>query len=465
MMLVVVALGVLGLCCMILPPIRYYRLWGVVVATYAFCPSVETLDARVGPGSGIPLDYVPLLAIMGFAAASAIFRGMVSYSTLPRPYMFFSLCLLTYAILSLFWITDRAGWVREFCMFGFYICTFSIMTSSLSLVPVPLVTSLIRFIALMSTVFAFAGIVRILSGPGRYFGDISPLIYYRSSEVLVLCFAFPIALSLYFHTGRRSHLVSAILLGCAMLLSCSRTGYIGIGGSLAVLFLLARKRFQTRQRLVRVFASSLVALLLVVVLSEFLPSDSIVGLVTSRFKSFAVVNDGVRGNLLVEELGGRRMGMLEVSKSIFYSRPLRGAGFGNYLSVADTMESNPYLLARSHNFYASYLAELGILGFLPLLALVLYPLVLASGTRIAHEQPVQMAVQEGLIAVEFSVLLMLCFQEFVSGPYFWFYWGLAASFHLSARRPQRVEQSVTRRCDGLVPCAETQRRKDARVGE
>jgi len=238
------------------------------------------------------------------------------------------------------------------------------------------------------------------------------------STTLLLCLALLLALRLQW--GWRSVLIGAALItGTGVVLTYSRTAYVGVLVAAAVIALLHRRR----ARLV------LPALMLAIALPVLLPNSAI-----QRFESIEL-EEGQR-----DESTANRFLYWEVAFNRFLEQPVLGTGFHTFHHE----EVNPFR-TDTHNFYLRELVEKGLLGGVVLLGMLfavgrmLWRLLRASRTG---TWPYALAL--GLIGAFVGVLLGNLFGDRFSHypmiAHFWLYVGLA--LRATALQQQAQQQQV-----------------------
>lgn len=164
--------------------------------------------------------------------------------------------------------------------------------------------------------------------------------------------ALPFALALMFFEKKFRWLFFAVccLLLTVLLLTFSRGGYLGLGVSLIVFFVLGWRYFG---HLAKKFLAVSLTLVILVLLLVGWP-------VVARLVSSFDLGEG-------SNLG--RLAIWQDSWEVIKKDPLVGVGLGNYPAAVDF--SGAYRSAvTSHNLYLDIWAELGLLGLLAWLALV-----------------------------------------------------------------------------------------------
>jgi len=435
MIITLVTITLLFLLAIVLPPIKIYSLWGIILVVYALWPG-GLVSIRVGPGSGVPVEYLPLLCILGSGIIASVIRGDLSLRNLPSPLVVLASGIALYMLTSIYWVSDRSSWLISSIMFSFYIIALFAMVGSLSKKPIDFQLKLINLLLLATTLFGLVGIIRFAIWTGRYLGDFSPVTQYRSSEISILLLLIPVAFALYFQSRRIKFLASIIILSSAVVLSFSRTGFIGLSLSVAIVIFIVIRAFSFAR------ASAKLMVLLSVFLIVFSASYLVVGNpILERIESITLVQRiWFDDDLTLSTQGGRRHALQAQAIEVFRQSPWLGTGPGNYLNSLDT--ADPYLQARSHNFYLSYLAEFGLIGFIPLVGFIFYLTYFLWNNAFKTMEKNLRLISLSFATAQTSLLVMLLAQEFVSSPYIWFYWGLATAYVVSAEKAKNRVTSV-----------------------
>ncbi len=139
--------------------------------------------------------------------------------------------------------------------------------------------------------------------------------------------------------------------------------------------------------------------------------------------------------------GGRRATLIRLCAASHERRPWHGSGMGGYLNGIKQLTDDEYLWARSHNFYYSYLAEFGWLGFAPLAAFVFWFPVQALRTMMRMRYGKLRMLAAAVFAGSLPISVMMVAQEFVSAPYIWLHWILLAALLGAVEDYQRLHGS------------------------
>lgn len=420
--------------------VKILKLWGIVLLVYVLWPGREQLWWRL---SGIPVEYVPPLVVMIISAfASFIGTGGVAPLRLPRALFTIVVAFLGYIALSVLWSVDVGLWAMRFLMWVIYLLSFGAVASAIAGLEPEKLLSFLEWNIVTSALFALIGLVKAFAmGMLGTLPHYSTLIRYSYIEGLVMFAALPMCAFLYNFRRRPRYPLLATVLVLGSLLTYSRVAMIGAIGSLIGLGL----NRGTRRFAVVVGAFALVsgvALALAgagsslspVRLSERLSQVRMVRFIwTGDVASLASYNpDDLAGFVWFREA-------LRIARE----HPLLGTGLGNYEMYYELLDefAEP---TRARNFYASYWAEVGLVG-LALLTAFLVTLAYIPWQISRHFAASRWARGAEAFAVQQLVFfVLLAGEEFVSTPYVWYYWainlGVALFFiRQSAKGDHRLE--------------------------
>ena len=419
--------------------------WGLSLVVLVLWPESWS-DLGQSRWLGAPLEYIPLLLVVGCSTLSAIFRRGVPLHRMDKTHLAIAGGLLAYGAASFLWTPNRAGAAKQIVMFVVYFAWFFWMTSELRRAGLDGVLKLLERLVLCATVFAVVGCLRVFITDGRYVGDFTPIIEYRSSEVMTVYSASLFAVFLYGVQGRGYMLGCAVVLWASMLLTFSRTGMVGqalAGGLLLGLSWFCRGDAgrRVRQTAVVLGCGAAVALASIAVLSP-----NTVRALAERAESIRLAFDIFGGDSELEaraDDGGRRATLLRLCAAAHQRRPWLGRGMGGYLANIRDLTDDEYLWARSHNFYYSYLSEYGWAGFVPLSGFVYWFVWSSTGAFVRLRFGKLRLGAAVAIAGSLPIGVMMVAQEFISAPYIWMHWILIAATAAAAKDLQ-AEQAPQR---------------------
>lgn len=430
-----------GLRALILSPTRIYRLWGIALVLCVLWPGTQEIWDRIG---GVPVEYVPFLAIMLFGCLSGLHHRKLLIPSRPRCLLVISCGILAYAFASQLWARDYRAWLTAFSMWALYLGAFWGIINSLSNTSWNRVLRLLDSLLLASAVFSSIGIARSFAlGTIGTAAHYSPLIRYPYIEAFLVLPFIPLAIALYVTTYRVRYALMVIIFIMEVMLLFSRTGIVGL--LLTLLLSLVVYGRQLLSMIRRHFAHLCAFAFAVLIIPPWVAGTDTNWLVQRSATRIyqvslawqvwfgdstgvsAVNPDDVAGQVWFTE-----------AIRIFSLHPYIGTGAGNYAAYynAPPPFSEP---TRARNFYASYLAEFGILGFIVIFAFIAYLLYwLWDGAARVRNTALR------VLALSFPVghapiLVMLMGEEFISTPYVWFYWGLAVACVICIRRHDQME--------------------------
>lgn len=381
--------------------------WGAVLSLYAVLP-------RLGGSTrlaGIPAEYLPVFGLLAGLAIRAVLNPEVPrLSRLPVdrwPLM----VLGTYYLVMLPIASRPSVWLLAVLTVGGQIAAFVLASRSLSALVSEDRSAAQRVFLVGICAFAVIGGLRSVLVPGRHPGDFSATIEFRSSEVIVLLCALPIAAIRWIRSNEWRDLAITGVLAGAILLTFSRTAALGMCGVAVVLVVTSHRSLGVR----RFWTRSVVVLVL---MSVGLAGLSLVqgeAIATRLRSSIEVISIWTDEELEFGESGGRRRAVQQATIAQIGESPWVGTGPGELLPALDV--SVERLRSRSHNLYLSYGAEYGAIGLAALLGVfgTMLRRVVRARRRLTEDQPMSAAP----IAVLVPLFAMFLFQEFVSAPYLW----------------------------------------------
>lgn len=160
-----------------------------------------------------------------------------------------------------------------------------------------------------------------------------------------------IGISFYNVNAERTRLLKLISLACFVVLTCalvitvSRGGILGLAGMALFAFLKSKKKG------ISILFLAIGALILI----SFMPQQ-----VWERFKQTKIENVEVHNS--TTESTERRLLLVKAAWSMFLDHPIFGVGVGNYYWECGSYQR--VFSGRAHMTYLEIMAELGIIGFL-----------------------------------------------------------------------------------------------------
>jgi O-antigen ligase len=427
----------------LLPPMPIYALWGFILIVYVLYPSSQKIWGRIGD---LPFEYIPLVGIFTVAWFSGAFRGTSIVPKRPKHIVLFSLAILLYSLISAMWVRNYTAWFVRLSMWIVYLAGFWGLVNNLGRMHYCRILQLIDWFLSAFALFALIGIVKSIAlGTIGTAAHYSPLIRYPYIEAFIVLPFLSVAMAMYFVSHRLKYAIFAILYTLEVCLLFSRVGLTGLIITIFLMILIFRKcLFKSLPRMMPLVMVFLIATTIVLITTN-VPLVSLGQRLINRISQISLVKEiwfGSETNLLAlnpDDIAGQVW--FREAIRIFLSNPWLGTGIGNYKEYYNVPPpfDEP---TRARNFYASYLAEFGIIGFLPLFGFILSltHFLWSGANRIANPEL-------RLLALSFAVghtplLIMFLGEEFLSTPYVWFYWGLAVAFVLSASRLNKSEKSI-----------------------
>ncbi|RTZ42384.1 O-antigen ligase domain-containing protein [Candidimonas sp. SYP-B2681] len=382
---------------------------------------MQEMSMDIARIAGMPLAYLPI-------TSAGIAMALRNHTRLPRSYSLLLTLTIIYCVYSFFTTVILGGvtsaniaywlaWPLNFVIF------FS-AAAFFSRVDISAANKAIKAVVTVLVMGCLVGVARYVAGIGED-ANFMPVMN-RNGTVVLIVMIFPLLFYIY-KEDSKSRLWMFSCLACiaiALGLIFSRSGMIGF---LAVIFLYSM-RFTLSGLL-----KTMTAVLLVVVIA----SSGIVDKSLQRLQRVSVTaNMLMQGEDLNTNMNdyNRVMllkGALATAKDNFWFGT--GLGLENYRrgfhKASDYAQDS-----KSHNFYISYFAELGIAGF----SLLLFILILI------FKKLSPLSSRHKAFRVSFLVMaLMMTMNEYILLPEIWFFYGMLAGIshlygidnHREALRP------------------------------
>lgn len=338
---------------------------------------------------------------------------------------------LLYGTISVLWVKDVLSWAIYMAQWWFYvILVFGVTVSNVSRNKGSL-TTLLKAIAYSIGAMSLAGMIRLfLLG---YPDSNVMLILNRNASLLLLLPFFPMLLSLYdvFQSKMMFGLILVVSF-LSLVFTFSRAAFLGTtAGSLSYL-VLSMNRSNLRKALRYVPVIVLVLFLLTYTVVAFVPEHYMVKL-TTRIVSIGNAIVFLEGqSSIVSDM--RRANLVRAGFQIFKENPLLGTGVGmeNYLYYF------PYYIdvgkqARTHNLYLSYLGELGLLGFPWLISFFGFTATFLFRSIARMPSVTHRRISVGFFSGHLALLVTFFFNEYLTFPAVWFFWGIAFAYNIAFR--------------------------------
>jgi O-antigen ligase len=406
-----------------------YLGWGIVLIVYAFWPfGPDDMDQRVA--FNLPMEYVPLLAVLTVGALVGLCRKQRLKVQIPKILWRSALGIILYGAISVLWIVDLESWLHYFFMWvGYLGLTFAMAYILSQESRRDLLRFMDTFLFLMTGFLAIVIVHNLVSSSSRFgteeYGlwDFSPIIRYRISQIVAVLPFVPVATMLFFATRRITYLAFVASASLAILSSFSRDGAVGLAICLGLCWVTARWGPRASVKgLLRAAVIFVVLVLIAGTAAYFVGGTDLV----ERTASVVSILDVWRGDLEPGmPLWGRQVILFEAVR-IFLERPFLGTGVGNYNEYLDPGLGD--LAMSPHNLYLTYLSEFGILGFAPLLSFLISIAILLWNRARTASDPRMRAVLQGCAVAHSTFFVMFVATDFLVTPYVWFFWGLALAF-------------------------------------
>lgn len=388
---------------------------------------------RIGP---ISLAYIPFVFYGMISLISWLIRGSPSIR-LNSGSKWVDISLygwLLYGTISILWVTDVLSWATYTAQWWFYvILVFGVTISNVRGNKASLIT-LLKAIACSIGVMSLAGIIRLfLLG---YSDSNVMLILNRNASILLPLPFLPMLFSLY--DVFKSKIIFGLLLVVSFLsliFTFSRAAFLGtMMGSLSYL-VLSMNRSNLRKVLRYVPVIVLVFFILMYTVVVFVPEHYMVKL-TTRLVSIRNAFIFLEGQSPIAS-DMRRANLVRAGYQIFKENPLLGTGVGmeNYLYYF------PYYIdvgkqARTHNLYLSYLGELGLLGFPWLISFLGFSATFLFRSIDRMPSVTHRRISVGFFSGHLALLVTFFFNEYLTFPAVWFFWGIAFGYNIAFREPR-----------------------------
>ena len=375
--------------------------WAIAINIFPFVFSPH-YDADVARVASIPLSYLPMIA----SATALIFVNGLRFRTKDRAWLGLAILFIAYTFITTFLLHDFSakslvyflGWPFNFFLFLTATSYFSKLKSA----------EVANKVILKLVVILLLG---CLVGLFRYFTSITfdanfmPFMN-RNTTATIIVMVSPLIFYLHFisYINTRILIVIWLLFFVTFLFMLTRTGMLA--------FILATSFYAFSVSKRGVLIGSIVLVGIVgVYLSGF--ADAMF----DRFASMSTtLSDFQSGRLGADDQDFRRITLFNSAISIIKENFFFGTGVGveNYLNELKRVEPNlPTHYGKSHNFYLSYFAELGLIGF----SLLLFLLV-----GIYRKIRSILAMKISFITMAIVMLV----SEYILLPELWFFFGMLA---------------------------------------
>lgn len=395
---------VLGICANVFPP--------------AFVHYMDMDLARLG---GLPLAYLPGTAV---GIALALRNGL----RFPRRYLTLYVLICIYLIYTLcntvllrgVSLTNLVYWTAWPLNFLLFIA----MAASVSRMSQDFLNRILEGLVLVLVAASLVGLARFAAGfePDSNF---MPMVN-RNGTVVLIAFLFPLVFHVHATQGKSRVwlLTCAGVIGVCVLLTFSRSGLLGL--------LAGTILYYGRFSLMGLLKFSAAVLVIILFLSSGVAERTTERLLMTGLTITAMLE----GREIDRSVGDHNRVVL-VNSAIANGKEHfwfgTGLGMENYRAGL-RRAGTPPVTSKAHNFYLSYFAELGLVGFALLLAIL---------QRIYAGLP-PLASRHRAFRVSFLVTaLMMAMNEYILLPELWLFMGLLAG--ISHQLSSQVQLAKVRR--------------------
>ena len=358
----------------------------------------------------IPIAYLPFLACF----ICSIFRSKGKILKKEQKAFAVYCFLLFYLLIQSFVINaiqDYSSFFQYYMMWAMNI--FNVFSVSVIVRRVELkeIINLLELFVLIIFFSALVGIFKYLIGLQND-ANFMPMMNRNGTSFLVV-----IAVSIILflietkHVTYASFICSVLVFFVCIVLMQSRMGILGFCTAfIAHGFYRWRSRIASQLMLVVIFVSVLTIILRLPIgelaRERFIRTGYTVKALYSQEELDPTVGDYARVQLL-------KYGMQIIERNFIFGT---GVGLENYR--AKLRELNPIRESKPHNFYVSYLAEFGFVGFSILMLLLISIWMRLSKISISKE------MSDTFKAHCLTVIAMLFMNEYITFPFIWFIWGV-----------------------------------------
>ena len=372
--------------------------FAVNVFPLALMPYMSMDEARL---AGVPLAYIPI------AAAGAVFILKSPYvSKVLQPLLLYMVLFVIFITFNAFYqrfligtIVYYLSWIFNFLLL---LCVYSYFTKVDKSEAVEILTYFFKIVVLACFVGWF-----------RYFSGLSPDANFmpmvnRNGTVVFLITVAPLLFFLYQIKKITITKLIAIwfVLFITLLFLQSRSGLIGF----VFVTLLYFQRFNVKS----ILTSCLAALIFIFVLVSPV-ADKIGGRLIDAQNSVSTLSSGQQ--IEQGEKDYARYMLIKAAWTIFENNMLFGGGIGvpNYRAEFKENVNFFHRNSKSHNFYLSYLAELGLVGFT-----ILFVILSHIYKSLAYLSSDYRAFRVSFL----GLALMMTMNEYILLPELWFFYGM-----------------------------------------
>ncbi|EFP9906324.1 O-antigen ligase family protein, partial [Shigella sonnei] len=303
---------------------------------------------------GVPIGYIPDLIFYFFVVLTSIITLRFHVSLWTKKLLFLGIIFLIYISIQMLLLSaDISGVVILLSFFSNFIALVLLVSFCIGKDELYLTHS-VRNINVVMCFGIICGVVKLFIG---YSEDSNFIVYLNrnATAIIVVCFY---CVYSYFYRGRKSWYVSSVLYSLFFLFLDSRAGIISFAISLFFVFLQLTKKEKL-----------LISLFFVPLLTLGISFTDIGTRLERMLSSSQVIFSG--GNTLTKSQNDyRRVELVFIGVDVLKENYLIGTGLGvaNYVKAIDKKFLGSTNFGLAHNFYLSYSAQLGIIGFILLIS-------------------------------------------------------------------------------------------------
>lgn len=361
---------------------------------------------------GVPLAYLPILAAGFVLIKRNNFKILKEASSLLQ----LSIIFIVYTFFSS--LILRGFTFKNFAYWFAWILNFIIFFSSITFFAkrnILLSKKVIKSTTLILIFGCLTGILRYLSGVSID-SNFMPVVNRNGTVVIIVLFT-PLLFYLFKikALNKSKFLISIFILLVCTLLTFSRSGLIGV----LLGFLLYYSRLNIKGLIA--FVSVFIVLILIVYTGIF---DDYLGRLFNTFDTLMALTEGEEFNNSMADYN--RIQLLQSALDIIENNFLFGTGLGleNYRKAFHEV-SHHFHDSKSHNFYLSYFAELGLIGFT----------ILILFFRKIYKSLLGLNSEFRAFKISFIlVAVMMTMNEYILLPELWFFFGMLAGISFKKKR-------------------------------
>jgi len=393
----------------------YFPIWALMF--FAFMPL--SLDDRVGGRA--PLVYLVFVFPFAFLALGRMATGRRDPVGWSRRLSLAGLLLALTILFAVIRANDKEEALLYGAAWGLYglVLLPGMVSLGLRIESTRVVSRIVAAVAMLCCLGV--GKYFLTSDPSWYTNPIQSLdnnaLIFLTAPVGILAFALLTQKATWWRA------LAFLIIAAQLVFSFSRTGLIGLGVGILVVTALAEGR-TSRSRL-----TAWVAVVLLAAGAVVTDTTGAVKLHKLRYIGDAIPIWTGGGEVWLYDR--HRQAMAQGAREVISEHLLLGTGLGrdNYLealrrtSIYVPRGGHGYMVA--HNLYLTYFAQLGLFGFLALLA---FFTVIGLDLWRSHrhtKDPASRTLISGALAGHVTILVMFAGNEYIIAPFPWWFWGLA----------------------------------------